>query len=139
MTKRICSTSVSTNTSFYPSNLFAKSIGTHVLGSAESDTGDARDTGEVQLLEGLASLLLVAVVDHSRTSGELALADLLDLGVVAGVILVLLDGGLLGLLVRKFFNAGVRHFGDLSAGTDVSKSQVNNLWQQNLPETAKNR
>lgn len=66
----------------------------------------------MQLLEGLASLLLVAVVDHSRTSGELALADLLDLGVVAGVILVLLDGGLLGLLVGKFFNAGVRHFGD---------------------------
>jgi hypothetical protein len=47
-------------------------------------------------------------VDHGRTSGELALADLLNLRVVAGVILVLLDGGLLGLLVGKFFNAGVR-------------------------------
>ncbi|KAI6775734.1 hypothetical protein HG530_002492 [Fusarium avenaceum] len=100
---------------------------THVLGSAESDTGDARNAGEVQLLKGLASLLLVAVVDYGRTSGELALADLLNLGLVAGLILVLLDRGLLGLLVGKFFNAGVRHFGDclithLCGGLDLGQS-----------------
>jgi len=112
MTKRICSLRLAPTPHFTPPISSRKTTGTHVLRSSESDTGDARDAGEVQLLEGLASLLLVAVVDHSRTSGELALADLLDLGVVAGVILVLLDGGLLGLLVGKFFNAGVRHFGD---------------------------
>ncbi|KAI6753107.1 hypothetical protein HG531_005276 [Fusarium graminearum] len=90
------------------------------------------DAGEVQLLKGLASLLLVAVVDHSRASGELALADLLNLGVVAGVILVLLDGGLLGLLIGKFFNAGVRHFGDWCGHRCLDLGQSLALFESSL-------
>lgn len=81
---------------------------THVLGAAESDTSDARDTGQAQLLEGLASLLLVAVVDHGGRAGREAALNLLDIGIVAAVVLDLDD--LLGLLVGELFNSRVGHF-----------------------------
>lgn len=82
---------------------------TYVLRAAEGDASDARDAGEVELLEGLAGLLLVAVVDYgSRASGKLALADILIIGDIVG----LLDGRLLeGLVVGKLFDSGVGHFG----------------------------
>lgn len=83
---------------------------THVLRSAEGHTGDTLDTLEVQLLDGLAGLLLVAVVDHgSRARGQAGVPSL-DLGVGAAVVVVLLDGDLLRLLIGKLLNAGVRHF-----------------------------
>lgn len=82
---------------------------THVLRSAEGDTGDALDAGEVNLLHGLAGFLLVAGVDHSgRAGGEVAVTGL-DLGVGAAVIFKLLNGGLLGLLIGEFLNTWVRH------------------------------
>lgn len=81
---------------------------TYVLGAAEGHAGDARHAGEVQLLEGLASLLLVAGVDDGgRAGGQVGLA-ILDVGLVAAVVLV--DGGTLGLVVGKLFDSGVGHF-----------------------------
>lgn len=81
---------------------------TYVLGAAEGDAVDAGNADEVQLLEGLASLLLVAGVDYgSRASGEVGLA-ILGVGLVAA--LLLLNGRTLSLVVGKLFNAGVGHF-----------------------------
>lgn len=84
------------------------SLITYVLRSAESDTGDALDTLQVQLLDGLARLLLVAGVDYGRRAGGAALTRL-DLGVGAVIVLLLLDSGLLGVLVGKLFDTGVGH------------------------------
>lgn len=87
--------------------LAAISPQTYVLGAAESDTGDARHAGQVQLLEGLAGFLLVAGVDNGgRASGEVSLA-IFDVGFVAAVVLV--DGRTLGLVVGKLFDSGVGH------------------------------
>ena len=84
---------------------------TYVLGAAESDTVDARDADEVELLEGLAGLLLVAGVDYgSRSSRKVGLTlALLNVRLVA--VLLGLSGRTLGIVVGKLFNAGVRHFG----------------------------
>lgn len=91
--------------------LRAKIHCTYVLGAAESDTGDSRDAGEVQLLESLASLLLVPGVDDgSGASRHVALAGL-NLGLVAAVILLLLDVHLLRLLIGELLDSGVGHFG----------------------------
>jgi hypothetical protein len=68
----------------------------------------------VQLLERLASLLLVARVDHGRRAGRDAGVAIpsLAIGVVsAAVIVKLFDLGGLGILVGKLLNSGVRHFG----------------------------
>jgi hypothetical protein len=84
---------------------------TYVLGAAESDTVDARDADEVELLEGLASLLLVAGVDYgSRARRKVGFTlILLDVRLVA--VLLGLNGRTLGIVIGKLFNAGVRHFG----------------------------
>lgn len=84
-------------------------LSTYVLGSAKSDSGNARDASEVQLLNSLASLLLVAVVDYgSRASRQVALA-ILGIGLVAAVLL-LLDSRSLSLLIRELLDSGVGHF-----------------------------
>ena len=91
MTKRICSRRLeivcshqfrtSAPAAFRP----ATSRQTYVLRAAESDTGDARHASEVQLLERLAGLLLVARVDDGgRAGGQVSLA-LLNVGLVAAV------------------------------------------------------
>ena len=88
---------------------FQIELHSYVLGAAESHTGDASDTGEVQLLESLAGLLLVAVMDDGgRAGGKVSLASILGIGIIAAVLLV--DGRPLGLVVRKLFDSGVRHF-----------------------------
>jgi hypothetical protein len=80
---------------------------TYVLRSAESDASNAIDFVQVQLLQSLASLLLIARVDHSgRATGNAGVAALL-LGLIAA--LLLLDGGLLGLVVGELLDTGVRH------------------------------
>lgn len=85
-------------------------VPTHVLWAAEGDTGDALDAGQVQLLHGLAGLLLVARVnDGSRASGQ-ARVTRLDFGVGAVIVLVLFNLDLLGFLVGKLFDSGVGHF-----------------------------
>ena len=96
---------------------------THVLRSAEGDTGDAGDALEVQLLDGLASLLLVTGVDDGGRATSATLARL-DLGVGAVVILLLLDDGLLGLLVGKLFDTGVGHDDCGGGGGGVWKWEV---------------
>ena len=83
-------------------------VTTYVLRSTQGDTGDVRDTLEVQLLDGLAGLLLIAGMDHSGRAGSAALARL-DLRVRAFVVLLLLDRSLLRLLVGQLFNARVGH------------------------------
>lgn len=81
---------------------------THVLGSSERDTVNARDTLKVQLLNGLSCLLLVSRMDHSAGAGWAILASL-NLGIGA---VFFFDGGLVGgLIIRKFLDSGVRHFG----------------------------
>lgn len=97
--------------SFCPNSRRIDSFQTYVLGAAESNAGDARHAGQVQLLEGLAGLLLVAVVDDGgRAGGQVGLA-ILVVGLVAAVVLV--DGGTLGLVVGKLFDSGVGHFDGL--------------------------
>lgn len=113
MTKRICLRGALVS---YLANSFHTiepplryQFSTYVLRATESNTGNTRDAGKVQLLEGLAGLLLVTGVDYSsRTSGQVALL-LLNVGLIAAV--VLLDGGLrLGVVVGKLFDSGVGHF-----------------------------
>lgn len=78
-------------------------ICTYVLGAAEGNTGDAGDVLEAKLGNGLASLLLVARVDHDRgTAGDRGLNLTLGLGVALNV-------GVGDLLIGKLFNAGVGH------------------------------
>lgn len=78
---------------------------THVLGSAKSNTGDAGDLLEVQLLNGLAGLLLIAAVDLDRRAGGAITG--LELGVGAVIVVDLGLGD--GLLVREFLDSGVGH------------------------------
>jgi len=84
---------------------------THVLRAAEGDAGDAGDASEVQLLHELASLLLVAGVDHGLgASGDAGITSL-DVGLIAGVIVELLNLGVLGLVLRgELLDSGVGHF-----------------------------
>lgn len=91
---------------------------TYVLGTAEGNAGDAVDTDQVQLLDGLASLLLVTGVDDGGRAGR-EVGLLLAIGVGAAVIIVLVDGGLLGLLVGKLFDSRVGHFEGLLRGGAV--------------------
>lgn len=89
---------------------------TYVLGPAEGDTSDARNSDQVQLLESLAGLFLLAGVDNSsRASGE-SLAELFSFGFVAGLILFLDRGLGLGLVVGELFNSRVGHFDDYGGG-----------------------
>lgn len=81
---------------------------TYVLGAAEGHAGDATDALELELLNGLASLLLVAGVDDLGRSRGTALVTSLDLRVGAVILLVDL-GAVLGLLVGEFFDTGVGH------------------------------
>lgn len=84
---------------------------THVLWSAESDTGDARDAGQVQLLNGLARLLLVTGVDDGAGASGQVVAGL-DFGVRA-VVIILVDGHLLGgFLLGELLDSRVGHFRD---------------------------
>ena len=62
----------------------------------------------MQLLNGLAGLLLVAGVDNSLGAGRKTLAAL-SIGVIAGVIIDLLDVGDLGILIGELLNTGVGH------------------------------
>lgn len=83
---------------------------THVLGAAESDAGDAGDGLEVQLRDSLASLLLVAGVDHGLgASGKAGVASL-DIGLVIAGVVEILDLGLLNLLLGELLNSGIGHF-----------------------------
>jgi hypothetical protein len=94
--------------------LAGASMLTHVLRAAESDAGDAVDTGEVQLLHSLASLLLVTGVDHGLgASGDAGVAGL-DLGLFAAGVIELFDGGLLDLVIGEFLYSRVGHFGELA-------------------------
>ena len=84
---------------------------TYVLGAAEGDAGDALDAGQVELLDGLAGLLLVAGEhEASRASGEIT-AGLLSVGLLLAHVLLLLDGGVLGGLIGELLDTGVRHGG----------------------------
>jgi hypothetical protein len=79
----------------------------YVLGTAESDTSDARDVLQTELANGLASLLLVARVNgNSSTTGDGGLLTGLGLRGVGGV----LDVGLGDLLIGELFDTGVGHF-----------------------------
>lgn len=83
---------------------------THVLGAAEGNAGDARHALEVQLLNGLASLLLVAGVDYGLgASGKAGVASL-DIGLVIAGVVEILDLGLLNLLLGELLNSGIGHF-----------------------------
>lgn len=75
---------------------------THVLGAAQSHAGDARNALEVQLLNGLAGLLLVTAVDLD--GGARGVASL-DFGVGAVILLDLR----LDVLVGKLFDSRVGH------------------------------
>lgn len=121
MTKRICTPAVSQfQQKWKPYTRLPAShwqllplhtvLQTYVLGSAEGDASDALDAGQVQLLHGLASLLLVARVnDGGRASGQAGVARL-DFGIGAVIVLLFLDGDVLGLLVGQLFDSGVGHF-----------------------------
>jgi hypothetical protein len=91
---------------------------THILRAAEGDTGDARHPSKVQLLDGLASLLLVAGVNNrGGTSGDASLASLTLRLIAGGVLVLLLDGDLLGLLLlllRDFLDARLSHVEELA-------------------------
>lgn len=92
---------------------------TYVLGAAEGDASDARNSDQVELLESLAGLLLLAGVDNGgRASGE-TLAELFSFRFVAGLILFLDRGLGLGLVVGELFNSGVGHF-DVCGGVNIS-------------------
>lgn len=108
MTKRICGRDISISfvqfTSLSDSNWH-----THVLRSAESDTGDARNMLQAELSNGLASLLLVARVDggDGRAGGD---GRGFTLSIRVGVLVGILDGGLSDLLsgdvLLDFLNTG---------------------------------
>ena len=76
----------------------------------------------MELLHGLAGLLLVAGVDDGiGASGQAGVASL-DLGVGAAVIILLFDGDLLRLVIRKLFNSGVRHAGQLNRSLKLAEA-----------------
>lgn len=82
-------------------------LGTHILRSAESDTGDARDVLQSQLANGLSGLLLVARVNGNRgTAGDCGLFSV-RVGAAASV----LNSGLGDLVVGQFLNSWVGHLG----------------------------
>jgi hypothetical protein len=84
-----------------------------VLGAAEGNAGDALDVLQAELGDGLASLLLVPVVNGDGSAcGDVGLASLrlvVRLGLDVDVLLL----GLIG----ELFNTGVRHYAGREWGT----------------------
>jgi len=81
-----------------------------VLGPPQGHSRDALDVLQAELRNGLACLLLVAVVDSNGcASGDIGLACLARVIRVAAIIVLDLGGGGLLGLVRKLFDARVGH------------------------------
>lgn len=80
---------------------------THVLWASQSDSGNAWNSDETELKNGLSGLLLSTRCNESRVSGGGVLSSI-NLGI--GVIFLLCDNVLvLNLLVWELLNAWVGH------------------------------
>jgi hypothetical protein len=82
---------------------------TYVLGSAKSNTGDARDTGQVELLDELPGLLFVTWKGNTTRASRKVASDLASLVLGGAFIILFLDRGGLGVLIWELLDSWVGH------------------------------